>query len=164
MEIIMGAVVNLVKKVAGAATGAKAPTPAAPPEEEEVVSPLGPPTSGPSIFPKPGDVLTQSEGGLPKFDKPGGSDPITAEQIAENRKKGAGYGDLSRPDDYVLDTSTQTKAEPVTPKNPIRQGDAGSVATGQFKKKRRTKTKTVMTSSAGVLGSAPVQKKTLLGS
>ena len=56
----MGAVINLVKKVAGAATGAKAPTPAAPPEEEEEVSPIGPPTSGPSILPRPGDVLTKT--------------------------------------------------------------------------------------------------------
>lgn len=164
MEIIMGAVVNLVKKVAGAATGAKAPTPAAPPEEEEVVSPIGPPTSGPSILPRPGDVLTKSEGGLPKWDKPGGSDPITAEQIAENRKKGAGYADLSKPDDYVLDTSTQTKSEPITPKEPVRQADPGAVGTGQFKKKRRTRTKTILTGASGVLGQAPIQKKTLLGS
>ena len=184
MEIIMGAVVNLVKKVAGAATGAKAPTPAAPPEEEDIapaiggvlsqaatgakptesLSPIGPPTSGPSILPRPGDVLTKSEGGLPKWDKPGGSDPITAEQIAENRKKGAGYADLSKPDDYVLDTSTQTKSEPITPKEPVRQADPGAVGTGQFKKKRRTKTKTILTGASGVLGQAPIQKKTLLGS
>lgn len=164
MEIIMGAVINLVKKVVGGGKKKAPPTPAAPPAEEEEVSPLAPPTSGPSIMPRPGDVLTESEGGLPKWDKPGGSDPITAEQIAENQKKGAGYGDLSRPDDYVLDTSTQTKPKPITPKTPIRQGDPGAVGTGQFKKKRRTKTKTILTSSGGVLGDAPIQKKTLLGS
>ncbi len=150
MEISMGAIVNLVKKVVG---GGKKPAPSAPPAEEEEVSPITEAPSGPSIFPKPGDVLTQSEGGLPKFDKPGGSDPITAEQIAANQKVGAGYGDQSKPD-----------PEPITPKDPIRQGDPGAVGTGQYKKKRRTKTKTVMTSSSGVLGDAPVQKKTLLGS
>tara|TARA_B100000131_G_scaffold308935_1_gene338842 strand:+ start:1812 stop:2273 length:462 start_codon:yes stop_codon:yes gene_type:complete len=153
MEIIMGAVINLVKKVVGGGKKKAPPTPAAPPEEEEVVSPLAPPTPGPSIFPKPGDVLTESEGGLPKFDKPGGSDPITDEQIAENKKVGAGYGDLSKPE-----------PKPITPKKPIRQADAGAVGTGQFKKKRRTKTKTILTGAGGVMGDAPIQKKTLLGS
>jgi hypothetical protein len=164
MEISMGAVVNLVKKVTGAATGKTPPAPPAEEEVEEEVSPITEAPSGPSIFPKPGDVLTQSEGGLPKFDKPGGSTPLTDAQIEENKKKGGGFGDQSRPDDYTLDTTTEPEPEPITPKEVVRQGDAGSVATGQYKKKRRTKTKTVMTSSAGVLGAAPVQRKTLLGS
>ena len=118
----MGAVVNLVKKVTGAATGA---TPPAPPEEEEVTpTPEPTPTPTPTPVPEPAPV----------------------------------------PEPPAPEPEPEPEPEPITPKDPVRQGDPGTVGTGQYKKKRRTKTKTVMTSSAGVLGAAPVQRKTLLGS
>ena len=119
MEIIMGAVLNLVKKIVGG--GKKStPTPAAPPEEEVT------PTPTPVVAPAP--VVPE---------------PAPAPEPAP---------------------PPEPEPEPITPKDPIRQGDPGAVGAGQYKKKRRTRTKTILTGAGGVLGDAPIQKKTLLGS
>ena len=123
----MGAVLNLVKKVTGAATGAKAPTPAAPPEvEEEEVTPTPTPAPTPVVTPA----------------------PVVPEPTPAPKPE----------------PEPEPEPEPVTPKEPVRQGDPGAVGTGAYTKKRRTKTKTILTGASGVMGAAPIQKKTLLGS
>tara|TARA_R110002020_G_scaffold342239_2_gene556741 strand:- start:30 stop:440 length:411 start_codon:yes stop_codon:yes gene_type:complete len=136
MEISMGAVVNLVKKVTGAVTDTKA-APAVEEEEETKVeeaptpTPTPTPTPAPIAAPAPEPVV-----------EPPVTEPVT-EPVAE---------------------PPAPEPEVINPKKVVRQADPNAPGAAGYKKKRRTKTKTVMTSSSGVLGEAPVQKKTLLGS
>jgi DNA polymerase-3 subunit gamma/tau len=141
MEIIMGAVINLVKKVAGAATGAKPPTPAAPPEEEEEeVTPTPTPTPAPTPVVTPAPVVP---------------DPVVPEPAPPPEPDPA--------PEPAPPPEPEPEPEMITPKKVVRQADAGAVGTGKYTKKRRTRTKTILTGASGVLGQAPIQKKTLLG-
>ena len=53
--------------------------------------------------------------------------------------------------------------EPRTPRSAVYGGGVSQEDPGQTAGKKRRRTRTIMTGSGGVLGGAPVEKKTLLG-
>ena len=59
---------------------------------------------------------------------------------------------------------TSTPGTEITPNQVVRQNQLDPLLTNRYVPKKRKKTNTVMTGPSGVLGSAPIQKKTLLGS
>ena len=111
----------------------KAPPTPAAPPEEEEVTPTPTPAPTPIVTPAP--VVP---------------DPAPAPEPAQEQAP-------------PPETEPEPEPEMITPKEVVRQTDAGAVGTGQYTKKRRTRTKTILTGASGVLGQAPIQKKTLLG-
>ena len=97
--------------------------------------------------------------------------PEQVDQLARNTMAGVnarrelmGLSPLEGPTKTVSGSGASTSAEPSEPINPrdVVYGDEGEQA--RRGRRRRTRRGTMLTGGKGVLGDAPVEKKTLLGS